>query len=118
MSDPTPGRWTWWTSNSWKRLMSEQDHGRTTVAVLQPVVNPRDKHPDLIVSEADMGIIAAAREMHDILDDLEDTIDRYTWKERSLEELPIPGDREYSINITEKQLLAISAALIRAREKP
>jgi hypothetical protein len=49
----TPGEWQWWTSNSWRRLKSLG--GRS---VLDPFVNPADKHPDLEVSEPDMAFIA------------------------------------------------------------
>lgn len=117
MSDATPGRWHWWTSNSWRRLMSEQDGGRRTVPVLQPVV-ALDGHPDLSVSEADMGVIAASRDMHDVLEELEDSFDRQTYEERMREELDIQNDREFSVSITYKQMRAIGIALTKAREKP
>jgi len=61
MSKHTPGRWMWWTSCSWKRLRSETDTG--TLDVLMPCVAKSDGHPDIIVSHADMSLIAAAPDM-------------------------------------------------------
>lgn len=61
MNGHTRGDWTWWTSNSWRRLRSDFGHG-TTVDVLMPCVL-RDGQPDIIVSDADMALIAAAKVM-------------------------------------------------------
>lgn len=58
----TPGPWKWWTSNSWKRLGADLEHGRTKF-VLEPYVC-RDGHPDLIVSKEDMALIAAAPDFY------------------------------------------------------
>jgi hypothetical protein len=63
----TPGKWNWHTSNSWRRLYSEQEHGKQ-VPVLVPTINPRDGHPELDVSEADMRLIAAAPELYACLE--------------------------------------------------
>lgn len=56
----TPGPWKWWTSCSWRRLRSE-DRG-VTRSVLEPYVC-HDGCPDTLVSEEDMGLIAAAPDM-------------------------------------------------------
>jgi hypothetical protein len=47
----TPGPWTWWTSNSWRRL--KWDFRGKTINVLEPTVC-RDGQPDCIVSQGDM----------------------------------------------------------------
>ena len=66
MSKHTPGRWHWWTSCSWKRLRSED--GMKTHDVVVPYVARSDGHPDLMISEADMRLIAAAPEMLEALE--------------------------------------------------
>jgi len=53
----TPGPWTWWTSNSYRRLSS--DATRKDGDVLRGVAQ-RDGHPDIACSEADRAYIAAA----------------------------------------------------------
>lgn len=58
----TKGKWKWWTSNSWKRLMSEHD-GQTT-SVIVPYVC-RDGHPDLEISNANMPLIEAAPDLYE-----------------------------------------------------
>lgn len=63
----TPGKWVWWTSNSWRRLRSE-DGRMTTRDVLTPCVSRSDGHPDLIVSEEDMALIAAAPDLYEALE--------------------------------------------------
>lgn len=65
MRKHTPGRWHWWTSCSWKRLRSED--GMKTHDVVVPYVARSDGHPDLMVSEADMRLIAAAPEILEAL---------------------------------------------------
>lgn len=64
MTARTPGRWHWWTSNSFRRLKSD-DRGRTH-SVIEPTV-ARDGHPDLIVSAGDMAFIERACGAHDAL---------------------------------------------------
>jgi hypothetical protein len=60
MTEHTPGAWTWWTSNSWRRLRhSERGVSKN---VLMPVVC-RDGQRDIDVSQTDMKVIAAAPEM-------------------------------------------------------
>lgn len=59
----TPGPWEWWTSNSWRRLVHQV--GGTQIPVCTPTV-ARDGHPDLMVSEADMALIAAAPDLLDL----------------------------------------------------
>lgn len=55
----TPGPWSWWTSNSWRRLSS--DPSGKDGDVLYPFVNQADKHPDCAVSEENQEFIAVAR---------------------------------------------------------
>lgn len=50
----TPGPWKWWTSNSWKRLSTEDRDG----GVICPVVSRADGNPDLSIKEHDMRHIA------------------------------------------------------------
>jgi hypothetical protein len=59
----TPGNWTWHTSNSWRRLCSDQGRGKH-VPVLTPTINPRDGHAELDVSKEDMALIAATPELY------------------------------------------------------
>lgn len=59
----TPGPWTWWTSNSWRRLRHDDPATGHTVSVVEPYNQRSDNHPDVIVSEADMALIAAAPDM-------------------------------------------------------
>lgn len=56
----TPGKWQWWTSNSWRRLRSEKGHG-ATLSVVEPYASRSDGHPDCIVSQEDMDFIEAAQ---------------------------------------------------------
>ena len=65
MNKHTPGPWEWWTSNSWRRLHAVGSRGESP-SVLAPTV-ASDGHPDLIVSEADMQLIAAAPMLADAL---------------------------------------------------
>lgn len=62
----TPGPWKWWTSNSYKRLRAEHNGGRETPSVLEPYVC-KDGQGDIIVTDADMSLIAAAPQMHSAL---------------------------------------------------
>lgn len=69
MAEPrfTPGPWEWWTSNSWRRLTAHNKPGRQYVQegdVLCPTV-ARDGHPDLIVTEANMALIAASPDLYE-----------------------------------------------------
>ena len=67
MSEPkwTPGPWRWWTSNSWRRLSSDHRNHPQDGGVLCPTVSRSDGHPDLIVSDADMALIAAAPDLYE-----------------------------------------------------
>lgn len=58
--EPTPAPWVWWTSNSYRRL--RHDVPGCSVMVAQAVVHT-DGCADILVSEADMGLIAAAPEI-------------------------------------------------------
>jgi len=55
----TKGEWKWWTSNSWRRLRSDQGHGRDE-NVLEPFTAASDGHPDCVISNEDMQFIAAS----------------------------------------------------------
>lgn len=59
-------------------------------------------------------VMEAAPEMLAILDELESSFDEQTWDEKKREDFDAPDDREYSVNITAKQLRAISAAVTKA----
>lgn len=110
----TPGPWKWWTSNSWRRLTSHaggrsgQDGG-----VLCPTV-ARDGHPDVIISEADMGLIEAAP---DILAALklacnyvhQAALDRKAWQHRGV---------IIDSNVSEIALLETINAAIKKAETP
>lgn len=61
MTSFTPGPWKWWTSNSWRRLKRDD---RDAENVLEPTVCRSDNHPDLIVNEANMALIAAAPDLY------------------------------------------------------
>jgi hypothetical protein len=54
----TPGRWRWWTSNSWRRLTAD---GGQEGGVLCPYVSRSDGHPDISVTDEDMAHIEAAQ---------------------------------------------------------
>jgi hypothetical protein len=66
----TPGPWKWWTSNSWRRLTAHDVAGRyeRDGNVLCPI-KCRDGHPDVIISEADMALIAAAPDLYHALEE-------------------------------------------------
>lgn len=73
---PTPGPWEWWTSCSWKRLTSKDSKGSWMKQgnVLCPTV-ASDGHPDLIVSEADMALIASAPDLLRLASDYRGSIE-------------------------------------------
>lgn len=52
-----------------------------------------------------------ARELRAILDELETSFDKQVYEERKSEDFDALDEREYSVNITAKQLRAISTAL-------
>lgn len=71
MKEPqfTPGPWRWWTSNSWRRLTSEAtDRQRRDGGVLCPTTSRSDGHPDCIIKQEDMDLIAAAPELYGALE--------------------------------------------------
>lgn len=60
----TPGPWKWWTSNSWRRLSCDAGGvPHIDGGVLCPVTQRPDNHPDVLVSEEDMALIAAAPDL-------------------------------------------------------
>lgn len=56
----TPGKWVWWTSCSYRRLMAESITPPYTRGVIEPCVQRSDGHPDCIVSEEDRWFMEAA----------------------------------------------------------
>lgn len=59
----TRGKWHWWTSNSWRRLIAEEvQHVDSLGHVLMPFNNRADGHIDIAVSESDMALIENAPE--------------------------------------------------------
>src|SRR5690348_12789162 len=72
MADFTPGPWEWWTSNSWHRLKHD-DRGKTA-NVLEPYVCP-DGHPDCVVNNAGMALIAAAPDLYAALERITSVVD-------------------------------------------
>lgn len=71
----TPGPWRWWTSNSWRRLSSDHPEHRREGCVLCPIVQRSDGHPDIIVTDGDMALIAAAPELYEALADAKITLE-------------------------------------------
>ncbi len=59
----TPGPWKWWTSNSWRRLSSDAGRTNRDGGVICPITQRSDGHPDVLVSEEDMGLIGAAPDL-------------------------------------------------------
>lgn len=80
----TPGPWSWWTSNSWRRLSAVGDGD-----VLCPMVSVSDGHPDLLVSEANARLIAAAPELLEAL-------------VRVVDSMPFGDEPEYAIKAIAK----------------
>lgn len=68
--------------------------------------------------KADAGLIAAAPDLLAILDELEGSFDEQTYQEKAREDFDAPDDREYSVNITAKQLRAISSVLLKTQVTP
>jgi hypothetical protein len=67
MSEPTPGPWEWWTSNSWKRLRHTERGVSTNV--LMPCRLP-DGGATIDVTDPDMDLIMAAPALQDALENL------------------------------------------------
>ena len=55
----TRGKWHWWTSNSWRRLMTRFEDQRLET-VLRPFNNQADDHIDVSINQADMTLIENA----------------------------------------------------------
>jgi hypothetical protein len=56
-------------------------------------------------------------ELKAILEELGDSFDEQTYSEKAREQFDAPDDREYGVNITAKQLRAISALLTKCGVK-
>lgn len=67
--------------------------------------------------KANARLVEAAPELLAILDELESSFDEQVYEERKHEDFDAPDDREYGVNITAKQLRAISAAITKASAK-
>lgn len=67
-------------------------------------------------SRADARLMAAAPDMKAILDELEESFERqiYPDQERHDYEIDPPDDREYTVNLTFKQLVALNRAVSKA----
>lgn len=69
------------------------------------------------MEDANANLIAAAPEMHAILDELENQFDDAIFPEQKKEDFDAPDDREYSVTITAKQWRAINRALSKANQQ-
>lgn len=69
--------WKWWTSCSWRRLMGASGTGKER-HVLEPTVNRYDKHPDIIVTDADMALTEVAVNHWDALLDVAEAAQKYS----------------------------------------
>ncbi len=72
MSAHTPGPWSWWTSNSYRRLTAE---GRQDGGVLHA---SESDWPTVVVSEADACLISAAPDLLEALQGVLRVADRKT----------------------------------------
>lgn len=71
----TPGPWEVQTSCSWRRIGTPGHDGN----VICPTVNPRDGHPDLIASEADLQLAAAAPDLLEALEEMLKAASQQRW---------------------------------------
>lgn len=85
-------------------------HGAFAKVVVQ--MSEDDSESPHLVATAKL--IAAAPDMHAILDELEGAFDEQTYPEKSRVDFDPPEDHEFSVTITAKQLRAISRALTKA----
>lgn len=88
-----------------------------TVNVLNPdaaILQQVDGHATVYHNKDRARLVAAAPTMKAVLEDLEDSIDKQLYDERMREELEIPLEREYSVNLTERQIQAITRVLNKA----
>lgn len=76
MTNFTPGPWKLWTSNSYKRFMSE---GRNSTPVCVPIIAASDGHPDLHVSEADANLIKTAPDLFESLKGLVRIVEAFSY---------------------------------------
>lgn len=95
-----------------EQLRAERDEARadaTRLATLcaQSFPHAQMERLDRELSEAR----AQLKVQYRILDELEGSFDEQTYSEKAREDYDAPDDREYSVNITAKQLRAISTAL-------
>lgn len=61
---------------------------------------------------------SSAPELLAMLEELEGSFDEQTYQEKAREDFDAPDDREYCVNITAKQLRAISRAIAKATSSP
>lgn len=83
----TPGPWQWWTSNSWLRLTAHNLPGgqyKQEGDVICPVV-ATDGHPNLIVTQANANLVAAAPELYRALDAAKNALRSYQYGNASPE---------------------------------
>ena len=103
IGEHTPAPWTWWTSNSWRRLKHEA--GGESRNVLTPYVC-RDGQPDIAITEADMALVEAAPDLlaackaqHNLIDRLAAMLINLTSKDVSdlsgmFRPMQMPGFKE------------------------
>lgn len=103
MNSHTPGPWR---ASPYSSIVG--------IAITAPTAHVAGVRGEIGVATANAHLIAAAPELEEVLDELEGAFGEQTYAERSREELDAPDDREYSVNITAKQLRAISRALSKA----
>ena len=73
-------------------------------------VEPRAAGASLSQKEA-ANLLGAASDMYAVLDDLEGVIDTQTYDEMKACDHDPPDDREFSVNLTAKQIASISRVL-------
>lgn len=97
-----------WKAITWSR------HAVTTVVVEDPSVFTGTRVIAECETVEDARLIAAAREMHAVLDDLGGCFDKEIYPEQATENFDAPDDREYTVTITAKQWRALGRALGKA----
>lgn len=113
MAKHTPGPWDveqgTHVHDGWT-VITARHAGMTSATPLAKISNLLGEEEAL----PDAHLIAAAPDMYEVLDELEGSFDEQTYAEKSREDFDAPDDREYCVNITAKQLRAISRVLSKA----